>query len=232
MIDDHFTAAEVEELAAGERADGDEHLAACARCASAVLATVMMKRRIREVMSGDVAPARLRARVSGSLVPRGVGAPWWIAAAAILATIVTLALLARQNASPDALPELTDMHATMLASAQPVDVLSTDRHTVKPWFEGRLPYAVPVPDLGATPFRLIGGRVVYWRGRQTAYLLLGKGAHRISLFVLPTDDASSHLGAPPSSESVLTWQDHGLTFIAIAGIPQRDLAPLRDAFRQ
>ena len=81
------------------------------------------------------------------------------------------------------------MHVTMLASANPVDVISTDRHTVKPWFEGRVPFGVPVPDLASTPFRLIGGRVVYWHASQAAYLLVGKGAHRISLFIFRPQDA-------------------------------------------
>jgi anti-sigma factor RsiW len=107
---------------------------------------------------------------------------WWLATAAVIALSVTGVLLLRDH-RVSTLSELADMHVTLLASTNPVDVLSTDRHTVKTWFEGRVPFGVPVPDLAHTPFRLIGGRVVYVESRQAAYLLIAKDAHRISLFI-------------------------------------------------
>jgi anti-sigma factor RsiW len=130
------------------------------------------------------------------------------------------------------LPELVDIHVTMLAGANPVDVISTDRHTVKPWFEGRVPFAVPVPDLSSTPFRLIGGRVVYVHGNQAAYLLLGKSAHRISVFVFRRETAPQNLGPAPPAASALSWADDGLLFVAIADVPSADLAELRNAFQR
>ena len=99
----------------------------------------------------------------------------------------------------DAARELIDMHTTIVASAKPVDVVSTDRHTVKPWFEGRVPFAVDVPDLSKTPFRVTGGRVVFWRGQPGAYLLVTKGAHRISVFVFSADEVP-RIAATPSPE--------------------------------
>src|SRR4029077_4383001 len=123
------------------------------------------------------------------------------------------------SGSQPALPELIDMHVTMLAGAKPVDVLSTDRHSVRPWFEGRVPFAVPVPDLSSTAFRLIGGRLVYWHGNQAAYLLIGKNAHRISVFVFRQENAPTTLGQSPPTMSSLSWQDGGLMFVAVAGVP-------------
>ena len=122
------------------------------------------------------------------------------------------------------------MHVTLLASANPVDVVSTDRHTVKPWFEGRLPFTVPVPDLAATPFRLIGGRVIYWRGNPAAYLLIGKNAHRISLFVFRDDSAPRDVQQSPSGFSTRAWRSGGLTFVAIGQVPPEDLQVLNAAF--
>jgi anti-sigma factor RsiW len=223
MMERHWSAEEIEEVSGD-----DVHLSACVQCANAVVANGLMKRRIREAMSIGDAPPRLRAR----LQKQRVAAPWWMAAAAVLATVLVLSALAWRRQSQTAATELADMHSTMLAGANPVDVISTDRHTVKPWFEGRIPFGVPVPDLYGTPFRLIGGRVVYWHTSQTAYLLVGKGAHRISLFIFRPQDAPHTLGTPPASISALSWQDKGLAFVAVADVPNGDLQQLRNAFER
>jgi anti-sigma factor RsiW len=125
--------------------------------------------------------------------------------------------------------ELADLHVTLLASSSPVEVVSTDRHTVKPWFEGRIPFTVPVPDLTSTPFRLMGGRVVYWRGNPAAYLLIGKNAHRISLLIVRRERGPASL-AESRDVNALRWQSGGLTFVAVADVPPSDLERLREAF--
>lgn len=228
MMDRHWTEKDVERFADGEVPPAGDHLRECAQCANAVLATTQMKRAVRDAMSVGPAPASLRNRLTQQ--PPRAAAPWWIAVAAVLAAIVLSSPFLLRNPSQPALPELVDMHVTMLASSNPVDVLSTDRHTVKPWFEGRVPFAVPVPELASTPFRLIGGRVVYWRGNQAAYLLIGKSAHRISLFVFRNENAPRSLGPSPPTVSTLSWQDGGLTFVAVADVPQGELVQLRQAF--
>jgi anti-sigma factor RsiW len=185
---------------------------------------MQMKRALR-AMPRFTPPAALRARVLAR-PPRRSYAPRWLAAAAILALVVAAGALWR--ARDATATQLVDLHTTILASANPVDVLSTDRHTVKPWFEGKLPFAVDVPDL-AQPFHLIGGRVIYWRGQQGAYLLIGKGAHRISLFVFKTDAVpraiESHAGM-----TIVVWRARGLAYVAVADVPSEDLQPLRQAF--
>ena len=217
----HLTVEEVERIADGE-SQPDAHVRDCPRCANAILDAVQMKRMVRDAMRGEPAPASLRQRIRGGQPPR---LSWLAIAAAVMAVAVALVILNRQP-SPDALAELADMHTTMLASANPVDVLSTDKHTVKPWFEGKVPFAVPVPDLASTQFHLIGGRVVYWHGNPVAYLLVGKGAHRISVFVSPRKMG----GEPPNAVSTLAWQRDGLDFAAVGDVPESDLALLRDAF--
>jgi anti-sigma factor RsiW len=229
MMERHWTSEDAARFADGEASQGEAHLRECAACANAVLAAVQTKRAVHDAMLVGPAPASLRTRWTKQPSPRSAS-PWWIAAAAVLAaTVVSSAFLLRRPSQP-ALPELADMHVTMLASEHPVDVISTDRHTVKPWFEGRVPFAVPAPDLSSTPFHLIGGRVVYWRSNQAAYLLIGKGAHRISVFVFRDENAPETLGPPPSGVSTLSWSDGGLMFVAVADIPPGDLAQLREAF--
>ncbi len=234
-----LTSEELQRYADGEiepaaAADIERHLAECARCAASALQIMRMKRAIHNVVSEDApSPAlreRVRRQIGGSARGRSVAA-WWVAAAAIVALVFATIFLAR-TPRQSALAELVDMHVTLLASANPVDVVSTDRHTVKPWFEGKLPFTVPVPDLAGTPFRLIGGRIVYWRGNPGAYLLIGKAAHRISVFVFRDDTAPRDLAAPPSAGmSTNTWHSGGLTFIAVAQVPSEDLHALRAAFR-
>jgi anti-sigma factor RsiW len=223
MMERHWTAEEIEEVSGD-----DVHLSGCVQCANAVVANGLMKRRVREAMSFGEARPLLRVR----LQKQRLATPWWLAAAAVLATVFVLSALAWRRQSSTAVAELADMHVTMLASANPVDVISTDRHTVRPWFEGRVPFGVPVPDLASTPFHLIGGRVVYWHATQAAYLLVGKGAHRISLFIFRPQDAPRTLGTSPPSMSALSWQDKGLTFIAVADVPEGDLEQLRNAFER
>lgn len=244
MRSDDLTAVEVEryadgELAGGEAAEAAEHIRSCARCAAAVLDVLQMKRAVRESAERASAPVLLRARVIDALRNDGTDqkdgtdgksrsrAAWWIALAAVLALafVLTGVLRARGVA---AATELADMHATLLSSANPVDVISTDKHTVKPWFEGRVPFAVPVPDFNGTPFHLIGGRVVFWRGATGAYLLVGKGAHRISVFVFPAGAAPMPASIP--SVAIFGWRSNGLSFVAVADIPRDDLVALRKAF--
>jgi anti-sigma factor RsiW len=222
-MSNHLTPEEIEQQADGE-AEFASHLLDCAVCANAVLAAMQMKRAIR-AMPRFTPPAALRARVLAA-PPRRSYSAWWLAAAAVLAVVVAGVVLLQERDA--AARQLVDLHTTILASANPVDVLSTDRHTVKPWFEGRLPFAVDVPDV-APPFHLIGGRVIYWRGQPGAYLLIGKGAHRISLFVFASD-AVPHAITPHAGMSIAVWRAHGLAYVAVADVPADDLRPLRQAF--
>src|SRR5436305_1890735 len=127
MSDQHWTVEEVERFADHEAAPEDRHLRECARCAGAVLAASQMKRAVRAAMD-DRAPASLRVRLTK---PQRSSLPWWTAAAAAIALVLLGSLFLTRRESP-VLPELVDMHVTMLAAASPVDVISTDRHTVKP----------------------------------------------------------------------------------------------------
>ena len=226
----HWNEEEIARWVDGEGGD-DAHLRECAQCAHAVLAAMQLKRAVREAAPRYVVPESLRRRVASppsaasrdSAPPRAAALHWLAAAAIVIFVLAALVVVRVREAEP--MRELVDLHATLLASANAVDVISTDRHTVKPWFEGRVPFAVPVPDLPA-PFHLIGGRVVYWHQQPGAYLLIGKGAHRISLFIfrnaphtMETRDVTSEV-----------WRANGLTYVAIADVSPEDLKTLRRAF--
>lgn len=213
-MSEHLSALDLERIGDGEL-ELQPHLSDCLRCSNEVLAIVQMKRAIA-ALPRHVAPRRIRRRRD---------TPWLLLAASIAVVAVLSTMYLR---SRDAARELIDMHTTIVASAQPVDVISTDRHTVKPWFEGRVPFAVDVPDLSKTPFRVAGGRVVFWRGQPGAYLLVTKGSHKISVFVFSAGEVPRIAGAPQMT--IVTWRRNGLAYTAIADIPKAELEALKETF--
>ena len=169
------------------------HLAGCAECTAIALTLTESKAAVRRAGNRYAAPPELRLRVLAlargetiaagkSIAPpktarRNLGRNWprWAFAAAAVFIVVAglfVAAVQRQNARKG-FAELADLHVTALASANPVDVVSTDRHTVKPWFQGRIPFTFDLPELQGTPFKLVGGRVAYFRQEPGAQLLFG-----------------------------------------------------------
>jgi anti-sigma factor RsiW len=113
--------------------------------------------------------------------------PWWKWVLAplcflLLGTIAFL-LYPKTSQGDPMIAALVDSHVTALASPNPVDVISTSQHTVRPWFQGKLPFAFKMPDLEGSPFTLIGGKVVYVDQRPGAELLYQTGQHKISIFI-------------------------------------------------
>lgn len=216
----HLTQKDVQLYADGELEDAgaiEEHLRACVACANAIVAEMQLKRAVRDA-----------ARFVGSApAPRRRSYAVPLAIAAALATFVIGGLIAATLVGTlSGAREIADLHATILASANPVDVLSTDRHTVKPWFEGKLPFSFPIPELGGTPFHLLGGRVVWAHEQPVAYLMVGKGSHKLSLFV-------SRVKLPAAGMrgfEALSWRGNGLNYVAVGDVPSGDLQQLRDQF--
>jgi anti-sigma factor RsiW len=221
MMRDDLTAEEVERYADGELSPEEltgveAHLHECSRCANEVLSVMQLKQAVRVAMPCYTPRRPL-------VLPGTVShAPRWLAVAALVVLAVGGALFALSGPGGSA-RELIDLHTTIIASASPIDVISTDRHTVKPWFEGRVPFAVNVPDLSDTPFRLVGGRVVFLRGHPGAYLLVNKGAHRISLFIF---ESLPRLGSTPQM-TLDEWHANGLTYVAVGDVSREDLEVLR-----
>ena len=222
-MNDHLNEAAIASIADGEDA-APQHVRDCARCANALAAATQLKHTVRRAVPVVALPEGLRQRVEG----RGERKSWpyALAAAAVIAIVLTGATFQSRRSAGR---ELVDLHSTIVGSANPIDVVSTDKHTVKPWFEGKVPFAVDVPDLAGTPLHLAGGRVVFWRGEPGAYMLVTKGAHRISLFVFRADAVPSF--APPSSMTIESWRTNGLEYIAVGDVPRSDLTALHPSRR-
>ncbi|VVD81199.1 transmembrane transcriptional regulator (anti-sigma factor) [Pandoraea capi] len=158
-------------------------------------------------------------------------APWLFGGAggAILGGLaVAMALLVGRPPVPAPTPdpqtptglqpqEIVSSHVRALLSQHPIDVVSTDQHTVKPWFNGRLDYAPPVVDLSAKGFPLAGGRLDYVGQRTVAVLIYHTDKHPIDLYVYPARDKAS--AAPMISGAdgyaIARWRRNGMTYWAI-----------------
>src|SRR5581483_424721 len=158
----------------------------------------------------------------------------WSAAAALIVAVAGGALIARTivhnlRAPANAVAEdVVSDHVRSLLADHLFDVRSTDQHTVKPWFLGKLNYAPPVTDLAADGFPLVGGRLDYVSGRNVAALVYQRQKHTINLFVWPSDDGSSV--APPSSIrgfQVEHWIRDGMTFWAVSDLNAAELHEFR-----
>jgi len=131
----------------------------------------------------------------------------------------------------DVFAEAADLHVSALASANPVDVVSTDRHTVKPWFEGKLPFTFDLPDLQNSEFHLIGGRMAYIGQSPAAQLLFGIRKHEISVFIVQDREGFAGLGAGVNRSqnfnfNLETWSNRGLRYILVGDTSPADVDSL------
>lgn len=183
--------------------DIERHLRSCPACAEALAGMKGLGERLREDLEYHRAPDLLRARIRpdrrGSVArePRGSGAAWrWAATAAAVMVVAGITWLAVPRGDGDAIThEVVSSHIRSLMAGHLTDVASTDQHTVKPWFNGRIDYAPPVADFASEGFPLIGGRLDYLGNRPVTALVYQRHKHVINVFVWPTQSVSERLSA-------------------------------------
>jgi anti-sigma factor RsiW len=131
--------------------------------------------------------------------------------------------------------ELADLHVAALASASPVDVVSTDRHTVKPWFQGKIPFSFNLPELQGTEFTLLGGRVTYLAQTPGAHLIYQVRKHEISVFIFQDRGAETESlpsgPVPALSFNVENWTQNGLRYFVVGDVSSDDLQALSKLLR-
>jgi anti-sigma factor RsiW len=181
------------ELDAGHAREVEAHVANCPRCAAQLRDYRVMRQALAAPALRHQAPAALRARIEGALPSRlAVVAPsrrslikgfamGSVLSSALAASLVVFVM--RQEEDQRVLGDLVSAHLRSLQGDHLIDVQSTDQHTVKPWFNGRLDVAPPVVDLTAQGFTLIGGRLDYLDGRPVAAIVYKRRAHVINLFI-------------------------------------------------
>jgi anti-sigma factor RsiW len=128
---------------------------------------------------------------------------------------------------------LVDQHTTMLASEHPMDVISDNRHNVKPWFQGKLPFTFNMPEVAGSPFTLIGGKTVYIGQNPGAELLYMVGQHKISVFILQARDVGKRSGSSRDlSFTVDSWGAGGLQFYLLTDASQEEAGKLLSMFKE
>jgi len=182
----------------------DTHLRSCHSCSADALTRVQMKRTIQVAGKHFTPSAEFRRRVRHSIAPkpqRSLGLGWMFVSAAVILVVGTLisGYLGTRSSRDQVFSEIADLHMATLVSSSPVDVISTDRHSVKPWFQGRIPFAFNLPDLQNSEFSLLGGRMTYLEQTPGAHLIYYVRKHHISVFVfqersLPARLSDSSLG--------------------------------------
>src|ERR1700681_3588703 len=100
-----------------------------------------------------------------------------------VASLLTTYLGVERSRREQAYSEIADLHVAALASSSRVDVVSSDRHTVKPWFQGKIPFAFDLPEVQNSEFSLLGGRMTYLGQTPGAHLIYQVRKHEISVFV-------------------------------------------------
>jgi len=134
------------------------------------------------------------------------------------------------------LAELLDLHVATMASANPVDVISTDRHTVKPWFQGKIPFTFNLPELQNSPFKLVGGRVMYLKHYAGAQLLFELRNHRLSVFIIQDQPGLVPLAMGVTTTRQMafnleTWSEGGLRYVVVGDAAPEDIHQLSELLR-
>jgi mycothiol system anti-sigma-R factor len=228
-LDNEFDVMHVKEI--------ETHLGACPSCREEHEQQLRLRSLVQARAPRYTAPAHLRNKILASVrtpqrerrmrewMPMG-----WLqfggalAAAVVLSSTVTYYSVVASN-TDRVVDEVVASHVRSLITNHVTDVASSEQHTVKPWFNGRVDFAPLVKDLGEQGFPLVGGRLDYVDGRPVAALLYRHRQHWISVFMWPdqsSKDAATH-SFSRSGYSVAQWTSGGLRFYVVADIASPEL---------
>jgi anti-sigma factor RsiW len=220
----------------------DAHVRNCPSCSADALSRVQLKRAIQVAGKRFTPSAEFRNRMQQNMAPkrrRSFRLGWTLAAAAAVVLVVgtlTSTYLGNRSGRDQMFSEIVDLHVATLASSSPVDVISTDRHTVKPWFQGRIPFAFNLPELQNSEFSLLGGRMAYLEQTPGAHLIYDVRKHHISVFVfqersLPAKLSDNALQPGKLSFNMETWSQGGLRYFVIGDASAADIDGLAKLFK-
>ena len=218
----------------------DSHVRSCASCAGDAYARLQRKRHLhaaglRYVPSGQFrrqVQQRIRTKAQGNVLGFNWRFATAIAAILVLVTAGVVDLAQHRTTQGQSIySELADLHVATLASSSPVDVISTDRHTVKPWFQGRIPFTFDLPELQNSDFSLVGGRVTYLDQTPGAHLIYKIRKHEISVFIFQEQFFPYTRAEQPGATKELpfkleTWSHGGLRYYLLGDASAGDIKSL------
>lgn len=257
---DHLTPATLSafadgELPAEEAAAAREHVDTCLPCASTLVDTWLLKssigksghrytmtaaseERLKKIVAVEARTAAA-ARASSAHARRNWSAfSGWVAAAAMFLVLLSWTVMQLRtqrsginNAEMAVAAEASDLHIAMLASNAPPQVVSSDRHTVKPWFQGKLPFSFNLPETLPADMHLDGANLAYLGDRPVAQLLFSIGRHRASVFVEQRTRTAQPIQLSRAGFHVIGFTTGDLETIAISDVDPGQLRALADAVR-
>jgi len=215
----------------------EKHIHDCPACALAWRNAQSLKKALKQDALFFTAPAKLRRAIKAELRSQVETKPRWnfqnwnwlttattSVATACLALLLTLSLT-RPSAEQRLTQEIVSSNIRSLMADHMLDVVSTDQHTVKPWFNGKLDFSPSVKDLAAQGFPLIGGRLDYIGGRSVAALVFHRNKHVINLFIWPVNEKDSKPAVVASIQgyNVIHWSEAEMTFWAVSDLNEKEL---------
>jgi anti-sigma factor RsiW len=228
------------ELDAGHARDVENHVESCPRCAAMLKDYREMSLAMSDAGVRYTAPPALRARIEAALPqPRPVQSRRSVlrgfamgSAVSALAATGLFAIVLRHDDMERIQSEVVSAHLRSLQAGHLIDVVSTDQHTVKPWFNGKLDVSPPVVDLTTQGFTLVGGRLDYVDARALGAVVYRRRQHIINLFVSQTASTEHR---PAKIETVQGfnirhWSERGLNYWAVSDLGQDELAEFGDKF--
>lgn len=236
------------ELDAVRSAEFELHLETCAECQAQLSDLESLHKQLRENELFEPASAELVGRIRKQITEEANDRPERLGRARTLFLLPTLAVVAAsvisfvilflffqsRTYSARITGELIDAHVRSLQPGHLTDVLSTDQHTVKPWFDGKLDFIPPVSDFSQQGFPLVGGRLDIVDGHRAAALVYARRKHLISLFVWPYAEKEANLPESGSQQGYnwLRWHSGDMEFCLISDTSAADLRQLKDLSRQ
>jgi len=228
------------ELSSEETAELNAHLRGCNSCAAEIVEQLQLKR-VTQAAGNKYkyeAPLELRKKILQNVAAKKQRTwRWnWALAVAVLVLFAVLLypVLRPQPQAP--FRELADIHTATLASANPLDVISSDKHTVKPWYQGKLSFSFEPPELKNTPYSLLGGRLAYFQQSSGAELLCQYKQHRISVFIFEDrpewKPGTSASVLQPTGMSVESWSQGGLRYVVLGDAAPDVIHDLAEMWKQ
>ena len=228
------------ELDAGHARELETHIASCRGCATGLREFHELRKMLTPGSLRVTAPAELRVRIEGKLPkPESASSRREVikgfvggAALSAIAASGVLVMVMRRDDDRRVLGEVVSAHLRSLQAQHLVDVQSTDRHTVKPWFNGRLDVAPLVADLTAQGFTLLGGRLDYVDAKPVAAIVYRRRMHIINLFCAPalgSDDRAAVMEGLHGF-NVRRWRENGINLWAVSDINADELAEFGEKF--
>ncbi len=233
------------ELDAVRAAEFERHLENCAECVAALELQESFRSTIKRAKLYAEVPDGVRRRVLDVIHPvpavpivRDRTSWRWLAAAAsilLLAYAAWRVLPALRSADTESIvaAQSIDAHLRSLQPGHLADVVSTDQHTVKPWFSGKLDFSPPVRDFADQDFPLQGGRLDVIQARTVAALVYGRRKHLVNVFIWPADvrDIAAESGSQKGYQWV-HWRKAGMEFCAVSDVAKTDLEQLQQLLAQ